>query len=99
MAQVKLNMTRYFVTVEWCRNGLRGIFCSREGGAFFLDRPFTLDEMQEILGAFVLILSPESEPFTPEEIAKFDEFIPLAEYKNEYGIAVTSKDVPIRARG
>jgi hypothetical protein len=89
-------MTRYFITVEWCNNGTRGLFCSKDGKAFFLDRPFTLAEKQEILGVFLLILSPESEPFTEKEIAEFDHFIPLAEYKNEYGIGLRSCDVPIR---
>ena len=25
---------RWFVTVDWCNKGHRGIFCSKEGGSF-----------------------------------------------------------------
>ena len=79
----------FFLTVEWCSDDHRGIFCSREGVPARKDgKPHTQEEMDTILGPFTLILNPKSEPFTEEEIAEFTLFRPLAEYKNEYGIAL-----------
>ena len=44
--------------------------------------------MNKLLGLFFLILNPKSEPFTENEIKKFSRWIPLAEYKNNYGVAI-----------
>lgn len=77
---------KYFMTVDWCNNGKRGIFCHREGMGFQKNTPHTRDEMFKILGIFDIILNPKSEPFTEEQL-KNRKWIPLAEYQNEYGIA------------
>lgn len=80
---------KYFVTVDWCNKGRRGVFCDPSGGAFISeDKPHTEDEMAEILGMFCLILEPKSLPFTESEVAEYRQWHPLAEYTNHYGIAV-----------
>lgn len=83
---------RYFITVDWCNEGNRGIFCDRNGKAFPKDNePHTEEEMSEVLDLFEIVLNPKSEPFTEEEFKKYRRFKPLAEYSNQYGIA--SKEV------
>lgn len=80
--------TKYFLTVDWCNKGKRGIFTDKKGNGFFKDEsPHTEREMVEILGHFALILNPKSELFTETQCQK-RQWIPLAEYKNEYGIAI-----------
>ena len=81
-------MQKYFLTVEWCKNGKRGIFAGIDGLGFNKDTEHTWDEMTEILGPFFMILDPKSEPFTEEQIKEFNLFIPLAEYKGQYGIVL-----------
>lgn len=80
--------TRHFLTVDWCNKGKRGIFCSKEGAPFSQDHPFTEDEIQEVLNVFYLILSPQSLELTEEELKEYNKWYPLAEYSNEYGIAI-----------
>lgn len=87
-------MTRHFITVEWCKNGHRGIFCDGEGGVFSQDKPFTEEKMFEILGVFSLILEPRSKAFTEEEAAQHTRWVPLAEYTHQYGIALIPKEPP-----
>lgn len=85
----------YFLTVEWCSNEQRGIFCNVEGQCFRKDgEPHTEGEMDRILGPFWMVLAPRSEPLTEEEVAQYTHFRPLAEYKNQYGIALRECDVP-----
>lgn len=79
---------KYFVTVDRCGQGKRGIFCDRNGNGFFKEAPHTMEEMIEILGPFFLVLNPKSELFTENDLKKFTKWIPLAEYKNQYGISV-----------
>jgi len=80
---------KYFLTVDWCNKGQRGIFCDKEGKGFWKDNELhTAKEMQDILGLFFVILNPKSEPFTEEQIKQFNTFRPLAEYKNQFGIAI-----------
>ena len=79
---------RYFLTVDWCAQGKRGVFCSRAGDPFSEDHPHTRDEMTEILGEFALILNPLSEPFTEAQLKAYSRFVPLAEYSNHFGIAL-----------
>jgi len=88
-------MTAYFITVERCNSGRRGVFCSRDGGAFPSDTPHTKDEMWEVLGAFDLILAPKSEPFTEEQLKEYTPFQPLAEYSMQYGIALKLEEVQL----
>ncbi len=78
----------YFITVDWCNKGKRGIFCNKKGTGFWKSREHTWEEILEVLGPFAVILNPKSEPFTEEEFKKQRRWIPLAEYKHQYGIAV-----------
>ena len=88
-------MAKYFITVEWCNNGHRGIFCDGEGNAFSQDEPFTTEKIQEILGPFALILAPNGEQlFSPEEILEYTRWVPLGEYMRKYGIALKNKEAP-----
>lgn len=79
----------FYITVEKCNQGKRGIFCRSDGTAFFKPTIHSEDEMWEVLCPFDLILAPKSEPYTEEELKQFNVFIPLAEYSNVYGIAAT----------
>ena len=88
----------YFMTVDWCKKGNRGIFCDTQGSCFRKDsEPHTALEMQDILGPFWLILAPESELFTIDQVAEFTLWRPLGEYSNRFGIAMKQCDVPIAA--
>jgi len=78
---------KHFITVDWCSDGNRGIFCDKNGKSFHQKEPYTKQEMAKILGAFYLILNPESLAFTEEEINRYNEWTPLAEYNNFFGIA------------
>jgi hypothetical protein len=87
MAQ--MDDARYFLTVEWCNSGKRGVFCSAAGNPFAEDdSPHTDEEMQDILGPFWMILSPKSELITKDDLTAYTLFRPLAEYSNAYGIAL-----------
>ena len=79
---------RFFITVDWCNSGNRGIFCDDTGLPFSKEISHTQDEMLDILGPFWMILNPKSEQFSEEEIKEFNIFRPLAEYTNKYGIAI-----------
>lgn len=82
----------YFLTVDWCSKGKRGIFCHKTGSAFRKDKsPHTEEEMGEILGAFYLILAPESRLYSEGELSDFTYFIPLEEYTNEFGVALRAE--------
>ena len=81
---------RWFVTVDWCNKGERGVFSDAHGNGFSSEQPHTEDEMAEILGMFWLILNPKSEPFTSEQLAKYHTWIPLAEYSFQYGVVLPS---------
>jgi len=76
---------RYFLTVDWCGKGKRGIFSDSKGNAFGKDTEHTAAEMLKILDCFSLILSPQSLPFSEEEIGEYTKWYPLAEYSNQYG--------------
>ncbi len=78
----------YFLTVDWCNKGNRGIFCTHDGKPFRKDEAHTEDEMQEILGVFWMIFKPQSILFSQSELAKFNKWRPLAEYSNQFGIAL-----------
>jgi hypothetical protein len=79
---------RYFITVDYLNKGRRGLFCNREGKSFSKETPHTFEEMLEYLGDFYILLSPKSEPFSKNDLKRFTKWIPLAEYRNQYGIAV-----------
>ena len=86
------NITRHFITVEYCGDGNRGIFCTRMGSPAVQDEAFTDKEMQGFCGAFFLILSPRSEEMDQETLSKYTHWYPLKEYQDEWGIAL--KEVP-----
>jgi len=79
----------YFLTVDWCNKGERGIFCDDTGKGYWLDRPYTMDEMCKILGVFWMILAPECRPFTAAEMATYRTWRPLDEYSGKFGIVRT----------
>ena len=79
---------KFFITVDRCNQGRRGLFTDRQGRGFIKDTPHTTEEMQETLGLFTIVLNPKSEPFTEDDLKRYTKWIPLAEYKREYGIAV-----------
>jgi len=84
----------YFLTVDRCRQGKRGIFSNRGGIGYFKEgAPHTEDEIWKILGAFDLILDPKSLPFTEEELAKYTRWFPLAEYSDEYGYVLRKEQL------
>jgi len=78
---------RYFITVDRCRKGERGIFCDKEGHPFSKESPHSSEEMWEVLGLFDMILWPQSILLTKAEVAQYTTWRPLAEYSHEYGIA------------
>jgi len=80
-------MKRWFLTVDRCSEGHRGIFCNLEGQSFGKDTQHTDDEMDEILGPFSLILNPLSIELSEAELKEYHRFVPLAEYSNQYGVA------------
>jgi hypothetical protein len=82
---------RHFITVEWCNNGFRGVFCRSDGVATGKDEPYTVEEMDNFLGPFTLVLSPESLEMSETELAQYNRFVPLAEYSREWGIALTEE--------
>ena len=79
----------YFLTVAWCTKGQRGIFCNTEGHCFRKDNePHTMLEMIEILGPFWILLTPESAAFNAQQVSEYSQWMPLAEYSNQFGIAL-----------
>jgi len=81
--------TRYFLTIDWCNTGRRGIFCNKDGSAFPKDgSPHTENEMWKILQPFDLVLNPQSIELTETELKKYNCFVPLAEFSDQYGIAL-----------
>lgn len=81
-----VKIKRWFLTVDSCNKGHRGIFCNKNGNSFNKENQHTEDEMWEILGAFALILNPKSIELSEDELKAYHLFYPLAEYKDEYGI-------------
>lgn len=78
---------KFFLTVDWCGKGNRGVFCSKDGNPFSKDIKHTYDDIQDILNCFYMILSPQSIEFTEEELKEYHRWYPLAEFSNQYGIA------------
>jgi hypothetical protein len=78
---------RWFLTVDWCSKGKRGIFCNKNGNSFSQETQHTEDEIWNILGPFDLVLAPLSVLLSEEELKEYHLWTPLAEYKNEYGVA------------
>lgn len=80
-------MKRWFLTVDWCSKGNRGVFCNLNGNSFSKETQHTDDEIWEILDAFYMVLSPQSIELSQDELREYHLFHPLAEYSNQYGIA------------
>jgi hypothetical protein len=78
---------RWFITVDWCSQGKRGIFCDAQGNCMVKDRQHTMDEIGNALGVFEMILDPKSEEMSIDEVAQYTRWIPLAEYSHQWGIA------------
>ena len=85
-------MKRWFLTVDWCNKGNRGVFCNNKGQSFSKETQHSDEEMYEILGAFALILAPQSIEMDETELSKYHLYTPLAEYSHQYGIAQKIKD-------
>lgn len=79
-------MKRWFLTVDWCNQGKRGIFARRDGSSFSQGKKHTEDEMWNILDAFSMILDPKSVELSEDELKEYHRFTPLAEYSHQYGI-------------
>ncbi len=82
-----LGRKRWFLTVDWCNKGNRGIFCNDNGESFGKGAEHTEEEMWQILGTFAMILNPQSIELTKEQLKEYCRFIPLAEYSDKYGVA------------
>ena len=80
-------MNRWFLTVDWCNKGKRGVFCDLQGQSFSQDTQHTEHEMWEILGPFSLILAPQSILLSEDELTEYHLYTPLKEYLGHYGIA------------
>jgi hypothetical protein len=92
---------KYFLTVDWCNKGRRGVFCDQSGNSFWkeeVDGPHTEQEMWDVLGMFDIILDPQSILLSEEELYQYKWFVPLAEYTDHFGIAMTdevfNKEIP-----
>jgi hypothetical protein len=83
----------FILTVDWCNEGKRGIFCSNTGQAFLKETQHTEDNFWEILDCFSVILNPQSTEMTKEEIKQYKQWIPLTEFSNQYGIALQKEEV------
>jgi len=84
-----IGKARYFLTVDRCSQGQRGVFCSKDGKSFsYLVEPLGSSDADEILGPFALVLAPEWQLMTAAELAEYKTWYPLAEFSNEYGYAV-----------
>ncbi len=88
-------MKRWFLTVDWCNKGKRGIFCNANGNSFSKETQHTEDEMWGILDAFYMILNPQSIELDEAELKEYHLYTPLAEYSHQYGIACKSELVSI----
>ena len=80
-------MKRWFLTVDWCSKGNRGVFCNANGNSFSQEAQHTEDEMWGILNAFSMILNPQSIELDETELKEYHLYYPLAEFSHQYGIA------------
>ena len=84
----RMTVVKFFLTVDWCSLGNRGIFCDSQGEAFSKDSEHTENEIWEILDCFSFVLSPKSLQLTEEEVSEYTTWIPLAEFSDEFGVAL-----------
>ena len=85
--------TRHFITVDWCAEGRRGIFCDKNGRGYSKKTPYTNIEMNKILGPFFLILAPKSMEFSQNDLEKYTYWNALEEYNCLFGVARKDEDV------
>ena len=87
-------MERYFLMVDWCSKGNRGVFCSAAGKAFAKNgSPHTEDEIWEILGAFAMVLAPRSLLLSEDELKTYHRFVSLGEFSDAYGVALKTPSI------
>ena len=79
-------MKRWFLTVDWCDKGKRGVFSDVSGNSFSKETQHTVDEMQEIFGVFFIILNPQSVEMSEGALKEYHKYYPLAEYSYQYGV-------------
>ena len=86
--------TRWFLTIDWCNKGQRGIFCDNKGKPYSHTQQHTKKQMRDILGPFWLVLNPISLPLTEREVAtEVNTWYPLEEYSNAFGYAVVPENI------
>ena len=79
----------WVLTVDWCRMGRRGVFCSNCGDINMSRTQHTRDEMDRYIGAFWLVLDPQSVQMTVGELKRHNQYVPLGEYSHMWGIGLT----------
>ena len=93
MTEEIVSKGKWILTVDWCKQGYRGLFSDREGNVYWSDVALhTEDEIFEILGMFDLVLDPKSEFVPEEDFPKYHIFIPLGEYCDQYGYVLKDED-------
>lgn len=85
--------THWFLTVDWCKQGRRGIFTDMNGKGYWKKEPYTRAEMDEILGPFWMVLAPKCLPFTEEQMSQCTLWTPLAEYSDQFGYVQIPEDI------
>lgn len=83
---------QFVLTVDWCQQGRRGVFCNKDGVAHVEDHELSCDETFAILGPFYLILDPKWVEMSDEAAKEYSLFVPLAEYSYEWGVAIRPED-------
>ena len=83
---------KYFLTVQRCSRGPRGILCDNHAAGYWKESQHTFEEMVELLGAFTIIFDPKSELFTEKDLKKTRTWHPLAEFKHQLGIAYVPEE-------
>jgi len=82
-------MKKYYITVERCNDGERGILCDSEGKGYCKSTQHTDEEMNKMLGHFWMVLDPKSECFTKEDFMKIKRWKSLGEYNHQLGIGLS----------
>ena len=91
----------WFLTVDWCKQGKRGLFISSRGKGIWEEHEQKQEEIFDAMDMFYLILAPESLPFVESEIVGLTgEWFPLEEYRNHWGYMPLAPELlaTVRAR-
>ena len=78
----------WYLTVERCNSGKRGVFAQSDGTVISDETQHTQEQMQNFLGGFGIILNPQSIEITDDELREYKNFYPLAEFNEHYGIVL-----------